>query len=187
MNLKKIIGTITLMAALTISSVNATETQCSITYIDMGVPEIQSYFKTWMDYRTISDISSPQYDLVNNISNDWVYTDDEGFLRAYGEYDLGIPEDYYVIALGSYYGSTITNKYRITTDTGRVFYGILGDQKADIHTNSTNQYAGNNDVVEFLVNTDYLNRDVMMMGSANVYMPLNGNIQSIEAINFVWE
>lgn len=157
-----------------------------VTYSDLGVPNIQSYFKTWMDYRTISDTSSPQYDFVNNISHDWVYTDSEGFLRAYGENDLGIPEDYYVIALGSYYGTEITSKYKITTDTGRVFYGMLGDQKSDVHTNSTHQYASNNDVVEFLVDSNNLNSMVSQMGSANVYMPLNGNISKIEKINFIW-
>lgn len=157
-----------------------------VTYTDMGVPNIQSYFKTWMDYRTITDKSSPQYNLVNNVTNNWIYTDEEGFLRAIGETDLGIPEDYYVIALGSYYGTTITNKYKITTDTGRVFYGILGDQKADIHTNSTKQYAKNNDVVEFIVDSRILNKKVKQHGSANVYMPLNGNIAKIEKISFIW-
>lgn len=158
----------------------------NVTYTDMGVPNIQSYFKTWMDYRCITDKSSPQYKMVNNISNDWIYTDSEGFLRAIGENDLGIPEDYYVIALGSYYGTNITNKYRITTNTGNVFYGILGDQKADYHTNSTHQYASMNDVVEFIVDTRKLNKDVKRMGSANVYMPLNGNIAKIERIDFIW-
>ena len=145
----------------------------NVTYTNMGVPNIQSYFKTWMDYRCITDKSSPQYKMVNNISNDWIYTDSEGFLRAIGENDLGIPEDYYVIALGSYYGSN-------------VFYGILGDQKADCHTNSTHQYASMNDVVEFIVDTKVLNKDVKRMGSANVYMPLNGNIVKIEKIDFIW-
>ena len=71
-------------------------------------------------------------------------------------------------------------------DTGRVFYGILGDQKADIHTNSTNQYARNNDVVEFVVDSRILNKKVKQHGSANVYMPLNGNIAKIEKISFIW-
>ena len=158
----------------------------NVTYTNMGVPNIQSYFKTWMDYRCITDKSSPQYNLVNNVNHNWIYTDEEGFLRAIGETDLGIPEDYYVIALGSYYGTTITNKYKITMDTGRVFYGILGDQKADIHTNSTNQYARNNDVVEFIVDSRILNKKVKQHGSANVYMPLNGNIAKIEKISFIW-
>ena len=164
------------------SSIKAVE----VTYSDMGVPNVQSWFKTWMDYRTITDKFSPQYDLVNNVNHNWVYTDSEGFLRAIGETDLGIPEDYYVIALGSYYGTEITSKYRITTDTGNVFYGILGDQKDDRHTNNTHQYAGNNDVVEFLVDSNNLNSMVSQMGSANVYMPLNGNISKIEKIDFIW-
>lgn len=168
----------TLLTAISVKAMD-------VTYTNFGVPNIQSWFKTWMDYRTISDKSSPQYKLVNHQDSNSVYTDSEGFLRAVGETDLGISDDYYVIALGSYYGTQIGCKYKITTDTGRVFYGILGDQKADMHTNSTHQYAGNNDVVEFIIDTRSLNRNVKLMGNANVYMPLNGNISKIEKINFI--
>lgn len=106
-------------------------------------------------------------------------------MRANGERDLGISDDYYLIALGSYYGTEIGTKYKITTDTGNVFYGVLCDQKDDSHTNSTHQYAYNNDVVEFIVDTRCLRNDVRKMGSANVYMPLNGSITSIERIDFI--
>lgn len=153
----------------------------TVTYESMGVPEINSSFKTYMDYRTITDRTSPQYNFVNT----WGWADNNGFMRANGESDLGITDDYYMIALGSYYGTEIGSKYRITTNTGNVFYGVLCDQKDDRHTNSTHQYAGNNDVVEFIVDTRCLRSDVKRMGSANVYMPLNGSIASIEKINFI--
>ena len=39
--------------------------------------------------------------------------------------------------------------------------------------------------IEFLVDTRYLNKTVRRMGSANVYMPLNGSITKIERIDFV--
>ena len=164
-----------------IGNVQAINVECT----ELGVPNIQSWFKTWMDYRTITDKTSPQYKMVQNINNNWVYLDDNGFMRAYGEMDLGIEDDYYLIALGSYYGKQIGTKYKITTDTGRVFYGILADQKADVHTNYTHQYAGNNDVVEFIVDKYTLNSFVKQMGNANVYMPLNGNIKSIQRIDFI--
>lgn len=159
-----------------------------VTYTSMGVPNINSSFKTYMPYTAITMKSSPQYKLVNNIYGDWVYTDDNGFLRAYGERDFGINDDYYVIALGSYYGTTITTKYRITTNTGNVFYGILGDLKANCDTNSTHQYCpGNKDVVEFIVDSGCLNSTVKLYGSANVYMPLNGSIAKIEKMDFIWD
>lgn len=152
-----------------------------VTYTPMGVPEIDSSFKTYMDYRTITNTSSAQYQYIQR----WGWSDYEGFLRADGEKDLGIGDNYYMIALGSYYGTEIGTKYRITTDTGQIFYGVLCDQKADMHTNATHQYAGNNDVVEFLVDTRKLNADVKRMGSADCYAPLSGRIAKIERISFV--
>lgn len=152
------------------------------TYTTLGVPtNINSSFKTYMDYRCVTNIHSPQYKYIHK----WGWSDGQGFMRANGERDLGIKDDYYMIALGSYYGTTIGTKYRITTDTGRVFYGVLADCKADIHTNWTNQYSFHNDIVEFIVDTYTLNPNVRRMGSANVYMPLNGSIAKIERIDFI--
>lgn len=154
----------------------------NITYTSLGIPAINSSFKTYMDYRTITNKLSPQYNFIKT----WGWSDNNGFMRANGERDLGVTDDYYMIALGSYYGTEIGTKYKIITDTGNVFYGVLCDQKDDAHTNSTHQYASNNDVVEFIVDTRMLIPTVKRMGSANVYMPLNGNIASIEKMGFIW-
>ena len=150
-------------------------------YTPLGVPNVNSSFKTWMNYKAVTSKNSPQYKFIHQYG--WL--DNEGFMRCTGERDLGIEQDYYLIALGSYYGTNIGTKYRITLDTGNVFYGVLADCKADKHTNSTNQYARNKDIVEFLVDTKSLNKDVKRMGSANVYMPLNGSVVKIERIDFV--
>ena len=162
----------------------ATSVSAALTaeYTSLGTPtNVNTSFKTYMDWRCVTNIVSPQYKLIQ----EWGWSDEHGFMRASGERDLGIEEDYYLIALGSYYGTTIGTKYRITTDTGNVFYGILADQKADAHTNSTNQYARNNDLVEFLVDTRYLRSDVKKMGSAGVFGPLSGHITGVERIDFV--
>ena len=150
-------------------------------YTNMGVPNVNSSFKTWMDYRAVTNTRSPQYKFIRK----WGWCDSQGFMRASGERDLGITDDYYLIALGSYYGTTIGTKYKITTSTGKVFYGVLADCKANRHTNSTNQYARNKDIVEFLVDRNKLNKAVKRAGSANVYTPLNGSIAKIERIDFV--
>lgn len=71
------------------------------------------------------------------------------------------------------------------TALSATYCGVLCDQKADYHTNSTHQYASNKDIVEFLVDSRKLNTDVKRMGSANVYMPLNGSIAKIERIDFI--
>ena len=152
-------------------------------YTSLGVPNINSSCKRWMDYRCVTNKNSPQYKFIKQYG----WSDSEGFMRCSGEADLGINDDYYLIALGSYYGKTIGTKYKITTNTGSVFYGVLADLKADRHTNSTHQYTSkkNPDIVEFLVDTKKLNKEVKRMGSANVYMPLNGSIAKIERIDFV--
>lgn len=177
-SIKAIVATILLTFGMGIQANAAIKAE----YTSLGVPtNVNTSFKTYMDWRCITSKNSPQYKYVRQ----WGWMDENGFMRASGERDLGIEDDYYLIALGSYYGNTIGTKYKITTDTGNVFYGVLADQKANVHTNSTNQYAGNKDVVEFLVDTRYLRKDVKRMGSANVYMPLNGRIAKIERIDFV--
>lgn len=153
----------------------------NVKYTSMGVPNVNSSFKTWMDYRKVTNTRSAQYKFIRK----WGWIDGQGFMRCSGERDLGITDDYYLIALGSYYGTTIGTKYRITTDNGNVFYGALADCKADCHTNATHQYASHKDVVEFIVYQPLLNRNVRRMGNANVYMPLNGKIAKIERIDFI--
>lgn len=174
----KSIATILLIFGISTSASAALTTE----YTSLGVPTgVDTSFKTYMDWRCITSKSSPQYKYVRQ----WGWCDENGFMRASGESDLGIGDDYYLIALGSYYGSEIGTKYRIITDTGNVFYGVLADQKADIHTNSTNQYARNKDVVEFLVDTRYLRSDVKKMGSAGIFGPLKGSIAKVERIDFI--
>ena len=156
----------------------------TIQYIPLGIPYINSSFKTYMDYKSVTDKDSSQYKLIKS----WGWIDAEGFMRCNREEDLEIEEHYYFIALGSYYGTKIGTKYRITTDSGKIFYGVLADCKSDIHTNSTNQYnSWNGNIVEFLVDTTLLNNDIKKIGSANVYMPLNGSITKIERIDFMEE
>ena len=161
--------------------ISSTVSKKRVEYIDLGVPDLNISFKPYMDYRSITNKNSNQYKFIKR----WAWSDYEGFMRCNGEKDLGIKDNYYLIALGSYYGTEIGTKYRITLDTGRVFYGVLADCKADKHTNLTNQYEKNKDVVEFLVDTRRLNKGVKFHGSANVYIPLNGSITKIERIDFM--
>lgn len=178
--MKKIISSVVVLMLLLTMGVSASAIH--VEYEDMGVPNVNSSFKAWMDYRACAWGSTQR-----NFSEQWAWTDSEGFMRCTGERDFGINDDYYLIALGSYYGTTIGTKYRITTNTGNVFYGALGDMKDNRDTNRTNQYSDYYNVVEFLVHTPSLRSDVKKWGSANVYMPLNGSIAKIEKMNFVWD
>ena len=154
----------------------------AVTYTPLEVPDINSTFKAYMDYRKITNTTSPQHQLISLYG----YADQYGFMRTEKDAEIDGGQDYYMIALGSYYGTEIGTKYRITTDTGNTFYGILADCKADIHTNDTNQYTivGTPNVVEFLVDTTTLIHEVKYHGTANRHTPLGGEIIKIEKINF---
>ena len=181
LKLKMLFGA--MLSLMIVVTVCISVTALSVTYTELGVPNINSSFKTYMDYRCVTNTSSPQYKFINT----WGWVDDNGFLRCSGESDFGVTDNYYVVAMGSYYSTTPGDKFRITTDTGNVFYTAIGDLKDDRHTNSTHQYTiGTNDILEFLVYTPTLLRDVKFHGSANVYMPLNGSIAKVEKMTFVY-
>lgn len=133
-----------------------------------SVPKEASSFKTYMSYKCISS-SSPQGKLQKK-----AYTSPNG-LRKVGKY--------YCIALGSYYGSKIGTKYKITLSSGKYFWGILADQKANCHTNSTNQYTlRNGDVIEFVVDTPKLPLSVRISGSISSISKFKGKVKKIEKV-----
>lgn len=140
-----------------------------------NVPQIDTNFKAYMDYRSITNRRSEQWRLQQQ-----AYTD---------EYGLRKVDDYYCIAMGSYYAQMIGDKFKITLGNGVFFYAIIGDFKADRHTNSTNQYtllSGNRaNVIEFIVDTYALDRKVRQSGTISSYEKFAGNIKTIERIETV--
>lgn len=200
--MRKLLRYITTAFIMLTAVFTASAQAMTVTYTQLGVPPINSSFKSYEDYGCITSKSSPQYKYLS----DWCWVDYDGFVRCDAETDLGITSDYYAVAMGSYYGTEIGTKYRVTTDTGNVFYCVLVDCKDNSDTNCTNQYGTDNyDIFEFIVNTyqykinengrenkQYLynsenvliNTMVSQFGSANVYMPLNGKIVSVEKITF---
>lgn len=143
-----------------------------------NIPNGNTSFFAYMDYKTITDANSYQYKYQVN----YCYTDDMGLRRnQYGDY---------VIALGSYYGTEIGTRYNITLDNGTTFTAVLGDCKADIHTDAMNQYrsAGYNgeyqNVIEFIVDNNYLSNEVKSAGNIGAYDMFNcTGIVSITKIN----
>lgn len=117
------------------------KTVCTSSLIDMGLPKVSGKTKTYAYYTAVTAKSTPQYKLLNS---DECYTDEKTGIRMI--------DDCYCIALGSYYGSTIGTKYKITLSSGNSFNAILCDQKANRHTDENHQYAvKNKDIVEFYV------------------------------------
>lgn len=138
--------------------------------IEMCVPENNDFY-SYMDYRFIT--TGDQYELQTR-----AYTDYQGIRRV---------GDDVCVAMGSYYGTEIGTRYIITTDTGNSYTAILSDCKADCHTDINNQYCltgnGKKNIIEFVVDTDCLNNNVVVMGNVGVYDNYNGEIIKIEKLN----
>ena len=130
-----------------------------------------STFQPYMDYKMVTDTSSNSYQTLNS---EKLYIDDNGLCRYSVDDDqFSIDgKDDYVIALGTYYkekGKT-GQRYLIHTTEG-YYTAIAGEEKADEHTDKyrmfvrhgeNGQYAG---MIEFLVDTDYLDPDIRTMGT----------------------
>lgn len=142
-----------------------------------SVPSVASSFKTYMSYKCITDRSSPQYKLQQKSSSK---TDENGL-----RYTKINGKKFIHIALGSYYGTTIGTKYRITLSTGKTFYGVLADQKANAHTNSTHQYTvRNGDVIEFIIDNNKLNKNIRFMGDVSAVKKYSGKVKKIEKVKW---
>lgn len=138
-----------------------------------SVPNGNTSMKTYMDYRTITDKSSKQYKLQQDNN---VYTDGEGFRKI---------EDKFIVAVGTYYG-TVGTELLIELSSGTVFEAIIGDLKADKHTDKTNrQHKIDGSVVEFIVDTKKLHPMVRKMGDCS-YSKLHnfkGNVVNITVLS----
>lgn len=122
-------------------------------------------FKTYMDYRTITNETSTQWYMQQA-----AWTAPNG-IRCYG--------DRYMVAMGTYYSSQCGDKFDITLDTGQIIYVIIGDVKADCDTDVTNMYVEKNgNVVEFIVDVDVLDETTLQMGDLS-YSGFEGGIVDI--------
>ena len=139
--------------------------------IEYSVPLGDTSFKSYMSWKAITNTDSNQYKLQKSC-----WTDKKG-LRRYNQD--------YVIALGSYYADYIGERFTITLDTGKSFTAVVGDFKADKHTDDTNKYTpmenGGKNVIEFIVDTSELDSTARKMGDIS-YAGFKGNVESIERV-----
>lgn len=139
----------------------------------LEIPLGNTDFHMYMDYRTLTNTATKQWELQQ-----MAWTDLDGFRR------IG---DDYCVALGTYYGE-VGDRFRITTDKGNSYTAIMSDAKGSdavfydgVH--SWYHYAGNGcNVVEFIVATELLPYGVTLSGSCGAVDYLAGNIISIERI-----
>lgn len=107
--------------------------------------------KSYMDYTKITSKSSPQYKLQHSVA----YTGDTG---------IRMVDDRYCVALGSFYTHTIGQYVDLVLENGTIIPCIIGDQKDDRDTNSSNTIAHDGSATEFIVETRALPRMVRRMG-----------------------
>lgn len=133
-----------------------------------GLPAVSGDTKTYAFYTAVTATGSPQYKLLHSAE---CTTDPETGIR--------MVDGRYCVALGSYYGTKIGTKYRITLEGGKELEVILCDQKSDLHTDANHQYAVNNsDIVEFYIERSKLPRGIR--GDYGTLPQFSGSIIAIE-------
>ena len=145
---------------------------------EMQIPNCDTSFKAYMDYRCITNKASDQYKLQLS-----AWTDDMGLRRV---------DNYYLVAMGTYYSDNIGDKFRITLEGDKTFDVMIGDVKADIHTDKNNMYSPvyNSDgsfksanVIEFIIDKKIISKKVKLWGDVSAYDEFAGNIVKIERIS----
>lgn len=114
----------------------------------------QGTFKSYENYKSITNKNSPQYRLQQE-----AYT---------GDYGIRMVDGRYCVAMGSYWTEEIGTKLDVYLESGEMIPVILGDNKQDCHTDSTNRIGCNNkDVLEFIVDVNEIPSKVKNCGNFN--------------------
>lgn len=123
-------------------------------------------FKSYMDYRAITNKSSLQYELQQ-----LAYTE-QGYRKIDGKY---------VVAVGSGVGSVGSHGV-LTMVNGKQYEIVVGDQKANQHTDGANIYhISDGSAIEFIVDTKSLSQMARKMGNIGycTNVDFSGEIKSI--------
>jgi len=144
-------------------------TTISIPVLHEPISAARCYFKSWMDWRSITYRNSRQWRMQQI-----AYTCTAGFRRVDG---------LYMIALGTYFlDSGVGDVFDVTLSSGLTFRAVVGDVKSDSHTDPTNRFhLYDGSVIEFIVDREVMCRDVLRSGNiatAGFY----GDVVSVERI-----
>jgi len=137
-----------------------------IRHNELDLPEeADGKFKTYMDFRAITNKNSKQWQLQQH-----AWTEGRGF-RKIGEH--------FLVAVGTFYANEVGKELLIEFEDGQQIKAIVGDIKQDRHTDPTNRYVPiNGNIVEFIVDTEKLEPEVIRRGDVS-WLGLNGKITSI--------
>lgn len=132
---------------------------------------VEQKFKSYMDYKTITDKTSDQYMLQK-----YAVTSYKG-MRCLNER--------YLIAIGTGFNARIGQYVDIVLDNGYVIPCIVGDIKADKDTDEYNiSNTVNGCCTEFIIDNDVLNKCAAKSGDmSSIYSWWNYSINSINILN----
>lgn len=149
---------------------NAPYTESHFTYSSLEIPYGETDVYLYMDYTAITAVDTPQYELQQ-----WAYTNELG-IREY--------DGCYCVAMSERYGD-VGQKLRVTTDLGNVYNVVIADIKGydsvDGWYHTT--YDGRINLIEFVVDTYWLDSFAVEMGDCGVIPEIGGNVVSIERID----
>lgn len=121
-------------------------------------PMCRSYAFSYMYGMNITSVNSMQYKFIHSGS---VMPDDNGYLID--------SDGRYLVAVGTYFANNIGDKIDILFDDGTILKCVVGDFKADRHTDETHRYykgyldedgafhQGDGSVLEFILDYDTWN------------------------------
>lgn len=122
-------------------------------------------FKSWMGHRCFSSRSN------------------QGQLQLIAETDkngLRVVNGRYTVAIGSHFNCDIGQYFDIVLKNGTIIPAVCGDQKADIHTDSTNVYSRNGCCTEFIVDSRSLNSKAKTSGDiSSIYNEWDSSVVEI--------
>ena len=76
--------------------------------------------------------------------------------------------DNFIIAVGTYFGCNVGQEVMVKLSSGATFKAIVGDIKANQHTDNINiQHSVDGSVVEFLVDSSKLDETIRKMGDCS--------------------
>ena len=114
-----------------------------VAYTDYEAPVLDSDSKTFMRFQKLGYNEGNKQSAICRGS--YAYT---------GDYCIRMVDGRYLIALGTYYTSTIGQYVDIVLENGTVLPCILGDVKSPTHTDDTNRYQRwDKSVMEFIVDS----------------------------------
>lgn len=136
-----------------------------------------SSVKTYMDYRAITDKTSPQYQFIHS---DEITICEDGFLRD--------SEGYIGVAMGGYFGE-VGSRYVCRLDNGVEIKVVKVEVKAEQDTVQNFYGKDNYDIIEFVIDTkaqwmqdNKWENGYIFSGNFNNHEAFNGKIVEIDKV-----